>query len=277
MSNVIGQGGMRMKKKLLLIAAVLALLALRSGSFALTYDFESTPATACTGLTVCVLTVDGVPLEIRAGLKDFSGDFTQGLEGAALFVVVHPDPIYGGLGVVTNDVVNPQIQIDTSVPGMGEAVVFFFDPSFIAESITLTACFGGEGPRIFVDGDSVGDYICPSINEGRSTIPLDGRSSVLLITPLPDPNWDDDNDFYVESIEGVVEVVIDGCRTGVYDHVYLGSTITELIAGCADQARNHGQFVRCVAHLAGGLKRAGIVSGREKGRIQRCAARADIP
>lgn len=264
-----------MKKPLLLIAAVLALMVPGAGSYALTYDFESAPATACTGLTVCVLTVDGVPLEIRAGLIDFSGDFTQGLDGAAAFVVVDPALNRGGLGVVTSGGGNPQIQIDSSVPGMGEAVVFFFDPSFITESITVTTCGGGEGPRIFVDGHIVGDYECPSNGVSRFTIPLDGRGSVLLVTPRPDLT--DDNDFFVESIEGVVEVVIDGCRTGVYNQVYLGSTITELIAACADRARNHGQFVRCVAQLTGALRRAGIISGREKGRIQRCAARADIP
>lgn len=264
-----------MKKRVLIIGAVLALLVLGSGSFALTYDFESTAATACTGLAVCVLTVEGIPLEIRAGLTDSSGNFTQGLEGAAMFVEVDPDLNRGGLGVVTSDSSATQVQLDTPVPSMGEALVFFFDPSFITESITVTTCGGGEGPRIFVDGDIVGDYECPPNGVSRLTVPLVGGSSVLLITPRPDLS--DDNDFYIESIEGVVEVVIDGCRTKVYDQVYMGSTITELIAGCADRARNHGQFVRCVAHLTGELQRAGIISGREKGRIQRCAARADIP
>ena len=59
---------------------------------ALTYDFESTAATACTGLTVCVLTVDGVPLEIEAGLIASSWEYTPGLDGAALSVEPDPEP-----------------------------------------------------------------------------------------------------------------------------------------------------------------------------------------
>ena len=73
-------------------------------------------------------------------------------------------------------------------------------------------------------------------------------------------------------------VVIDGCDTGVEDQVLVdGSLISEKIAECAAGARNHGQFVRCVAHLTNDLVDAGYITGREQGAIQRCAARAAIP
>jgi len=74
----------------------------------------------------------------------------------------------------------------------------------------------------------------------------------------------------------VVEtVVIDGCDTGVPE-VLLdgGSSIGDLIAECADGARNHGKFVSCVAKLSNGLKKDGIIAGREKGAIQSCAGRS---
>jgi len=45
----------------------------------------------------------------------------------------------------------------------------------------------------------------------------------------------------------------------------------------ADNARNHGQFVSCVSHLTNDLKNDGMISGREKGAIQNCAAEADLP
>ena len=67
-------------------------------------------------------------------------------------------------------------------------------------------------------------------------------------------------------------IIIDGCDTGVDDQVLNGSTISGEIAQCADGARNHG-----VAKLTNRLKKAGIITGREKGAIQSCAARADIP
>jgi hypothetical protein len=73
-------------------------------------------------------------------------------------------------------------------------------------------------------------------------------------------------------------IVIGNCDTGVADRV-LGdnSTISDRIAECAESARNHGKFVSCVAHLTNDLKTTGIINGKEKGKIQSCAAQADIP
>lgn len=74
------------------------------------------------------------------------------------------------------------------------------------------------------------------------------------------------------------EVIIDGCHTGVADQVLDdGSTISDRISECAAGARNHGKFVSCVSKLTNNLKKTGIITGKEKGAIQRCAAQADIP
>lgn len=81
-------------------------------------------------------------------------------------------------------------------------------------------------------------------------------------------------------ILGVTEmdVVIDGCDSGVADVVLPGgSTLSDLIADCAEEATNHGQFVSCVAHLTNDLKKNGIITGQQKAALQRCAAQADIP
>jgi hypothetical protein len=40
---------------------------------------------------------------------------------------------------------------------------------------------------------------------------------------------------------------------------------------------NHGQFVSCVSHMTNDLKKAGTITGQQKGAIQSCAAQADIP
>ncbi len=73
-------------------------------------------------------------------------------------------------------------------------------------------------------------------------------------------------------------VIIDGCDSGVAnlfldDH----TTISENIGDCAAAAGNHGQFVSCVSKFLNGLKKAGIISGAEKGAIQSCAAGSTIP
>ena len=41
--------------------------------------------------------------------------------------------------------------------------------------------------------------------------------------------------------------------------------------------RYHGAFVSCVAHSLNALKKAGVITGKEKGALQRCAAQADMP
>ncbi|MFB0564673.1 MAG: hypothetical protein ACETWK_03240 [Candidatus Aminicenantaceae bacterium] len=80
-------------------------------------------------------------------------------------------------------------------------------------------------------------------------------------------------------VEGILgPIIIAGCNTGVTDKVLEdGTTISGRIAECADDAKNHGQFVNCVSHLTNELKKAGIITGKEKGAINSCAAQASIP
>ncbi len=44
-----------------------------------------------------------------------------------------------------------------------------------------------------------------------------------------------------------------------------------------EDADNHGEFVSSVSRMANYLKKSGIISGKDKGMIQKCAANADIP
>jgi hypothetical protein len=53
--------------------------------------------------------------------------------------------------------------------------------------------------------------------------------------------------------------------------------IAQQIDACAEDAPDHGQFVSCVANLANQLKKDGVISGKEKGRITSCVAQADVP
>jgi len=73
-------------------------------------------------------------------------------------------------------------------------------------------------------------------------------------------------------------IVIDGCDTGVLDRkLEDDSTISSCIAECASNAKNHGQFLRCVASLTRKLQKEGIITGEEEGAILSCAALANIP
>jgi hypothetical protein len=73
-------------------------------------------------------------------------------------------------------------------------------------------------------------------------------------------------------------VVIDGCNSGVTNLVFDdGCTIADLVTNCAEEAKNHGMFVSCVAHVSNDLKRTGAIGEKQKGALQRCAATASKP
>lgn len=73
-------------------------------------------------------------------------------------------------------------------------------------------------------------------------------------------------------------VVIDGCDSEVENQIFdNGCSMNDLIDQCAVEASNHGKFVSCVSHLSNEWKANDLVSGSEKGSIQSCAAKADIP
>jgi hypothetical protein len=82
----------------------------------------------------------------------------------------------------------------------------------------------------------------------------------------------------IDIIEGCYgTIIIDGCDTGVKDRDYNGKSITASILECAANAKNHGKFVSCVAALTNTLKKAGVITGAEKGAIQSCAAQSNLP
>ena len=80
------------------------------------------------------------------------------------------------------------------------------------------------------------------------------------------------------------EIVIDGCNTGVVDRLLddgslLSEVIDDLFTKCEKGPivpKNHGQFAKCVSHELNILKRNGDISGREKGKFQKCAAKSRV-
>ena len=105
-----------------------------------------------------------------------------------------------------------------------------------------------------------------------------GTSSSLspfaLLEPLDsDGDGIAENDDLCPDSDQSPTVIIDGCQSGVPNPVDpSGCTISDLIAGCAASASNHGSFVSCVAQTSKSLKKNGTISGAEKGAIQSCAA-----
>ncbi len=118
----------------------------------------------------------------------------------------------------------------------------------------------------------------PSIN---SDLPL---ALDLTEEEMIDIGWFSDGDGVPDGRDSCTgsdinaNVVIDGCNSGVANTTFAnGCRISDEIAKIAAGASNHGQFVSGVSHYLNSLKKAGIISGSQKGAIQSCAAGADIP
>ena len=103
----------------------------------------------------------------------------------------------------------------------------------------------------------------------------------LIGMPFMDP--DDDEDGVIDAEDECPDsrlggtVRIGGCDTGVPNTLSAsGCTISDRFAVCETSARNHGQYVSCVAYVTNQLKKAGLITGQQKGAIQSCAARSSI-
>ncbi len=105
-------------------------------------------------------------------------------------------------------------------------------------------------------------------------------TQTVEITVLTDSDGDgctDDVDPHPNSNQDAT-IIIDGCDSGVANvFVTDCSTMSDLIADCVASANNHGQFVSCVTQLANDWKRAGLITGSQKGAIMSCAGGSSLP
>ena len=121
-----------------------------------------------------------------------------------------------------------------------------------------------------------GEHILGPDTEGIDNIRV-VDSLGITINPDKDGDGVPDNEDKCPHSDLSETVIIDGCPSGVENIlVDNGCSISDLIDQCADGAENHGEFVSCVSGVTNGLKASGYISGKEKGKIQSCAARANI-
>ena len=129
------------------------------------------------------------------------------------------------------------------------------------------------------DDDRVPDRTdnCPWIrNPDQADFDGDGAGNVC--------DADDDDDGIADGADAcdlsdlAPTVVIDGCDSATANLMGAdGCTFADHIAGAAESARNHGNFVESVTRLMSAARSAGLVSGAQKGAVVRCAATSSLP
>jgi hypothetical protein len=73
-------------------------------------------------------------------------------------------------------------------------------------------------------------------------------------------------------------VIIDECDSDVPNLVFDdGCTIADLVMHCAEGAKNHGMFVKCVTQVSRDLERAGAISKKQQSALKQCAVTAHQP
>ena len=116
---------------------------------------------------------------------------------------------------------------------------------------------------------------------GKDTVTItDGCNDVSATAEITVGNNDADGDGVPDDADNCPEsnldetIIIGKCDSGVINQRFEdGCTMSDLIAGCGIGARNHIKNIRCVAHLTNEWKAEGLISGEQKGAIQRCVAK----
>ena len=141
----------------------------------------------------------------------------------------------------------------------------------------------GDGDGDACDADDDNDGVldsgdnCPlDANSDQSDLDGDGAGDVC------DP--DDDGDGVLDEDDACAAsdlsatVTVESCDSGVTNTLFTnGCSISDDIAGFAASANNHGGFVSSVSKYLNGLKKDGLLSGRDKGAIMSCVAGSSLP
>lgn len=106
----------------------------------------------------------------------------------------------------------------------------------------------------------------------------------LTLSLMRDIGWFSDFDGVPDGVDKCpgsdrgANIVIQGCDSGVKNTTFsTGCRISDFVKSCAASAKNHGDFVSCVAEISQQMRLLGAIDKNELGKIQSCAARSSLP
>jgi predicted extracellular nuclease len=220
----------------------------------------------------------GTPNVRMVVLGDFNAfEFTDGYVDVMGQVTGSPDPL--GALVPATDEVNPNLTNQTLNMPADERYSFVFDGS--AQSLDHVVTSAALNSWVRGSEHSRGNADAPFTYEDDPTTSLrssDHDGTVLFLTA------DSDGDGFADDVDSCdlsspnATVIIDGCDSEAGNDLFAdGCKITDFIEACAASAVTHEDFTGCVTHVTNTLKDNGSITNKEKGNIQKCAGKADIP
>ena len=209
---------------------------------------------------------------------DFNSfEFTDGYVDVMGQVTGNPDP--AGALIPATDEVNPNLTNQTLNMPPGERYSFVFDGS--AQSLDHAVTSSGMDFWVRGAQHARGNSDAPFGFDDDPTTALrssDHDGTVLFVMGDNDGDgFPDDGDSCVASSTDAT-VIIDGCDSAAENDLFSnGCRISDGIAACAAAAVTHRDFTTCVSTYTDALKANGSITNKEKGAIQKCAGKANIP
>ena len=152
------------------------------------------------------------------------------------------------------------------------------------DPVLMYTLFQSSGEPAYADEYCTAIALDPPVKSTGETLLLGISFDFELPPALSEPVAALDSELPIAAIISAVGLgqtstylMIEDCNTTVPDIDVDGTPLSELIDLCSANAKNHGKFVRCVSKTANALKKAGDISGKEKGKITSCAAKSDLP
>ena len=141
-------------------------------------------------------------------------------------------------------------------------------------------CFSDEGFRSrYIE---VGSYNYAATGDGIANVPnpwrplADQYQGVYIEDFNNSTGVEEWGEFTLDTFTGPPTIIIAGCDTGIQDFVYNGKLVSQHLDDCAAGAKNHGDYVSCVAKLTNALEKAGLLTAAQKDVMMSCAAKSNI-